>query len=216
MRGWDSGSKLKWLSAEGRLPKHEAAETCINCRAEICRYEALLKPEIHQWILCAPKLELAVGEVAPKGRLGGRKMRQRLRQRIRRLDQALSALKRTLPPRDVHRARIMAKKLCYSSQLLESAFPGVTRRLIDRAGHLQSVLGDLHDIDILSGVARQFVPPQRRGSGAHATCGKSFGCDSRLELTQTLRRLRAKLSSLVCRSISSMLRRRRPSVDRLA
>jgi CHAD domain-containing protein len=100
--------------------------------------------------------------VRSRGKLGGDRMRRRLRKRLRRVQRAARAA-RTLEPHAAHALRIAAKKLRYDAELLAAAFD--VDALLEVAKEVQDVFGDLHDADMrldllggdepLRGVARR-------------------------------------------------------------
>jgi len=83
-----------------------------------------------------------------RGRLGGHRVRDRLRRQLRRL---LEEARRYVASRDselAHQTRIRAKKLRYSLELLEPIRPRLIPKIVERLAELQGLLGDLHDIDV--------------------------------------------------------------------
>ena len=91
-----------------------------------------------------PKLSRA--KPARPGKLGGHRVREQLRRRIKRFDRRLDAALRGGKPGPMHRLRIAAKQLRYCCELLADALEAAGP-LLAELEPLQQSLGDLHDSD---------------------------------------------------------------------
>ena len=89
-------------------------------------------------------LRVAKVELAPRGRLGGHRMRKELRRRLRAVEKRIAA--GSLDPLHAHRLRIAVKKLRYRAELLRRALP--LDGLLEALEPLQKELGELHDLDV--------------------------------------------------------------------
>jgi CHAD domain-containing protein len=87
---------------------------------------------------------LAKLALAPRGRLGGHRMRKELRRKLGAVERLVAA--GALDPREAHRLRIAVKKLRYFAELLRRALrlDGLLEELLP----LQEALGDLRDLDV--------------------------------------------------------------------
>jgi CHAD domain-containing protein len=94
-----------------------------------------------------PAILESTQKLSARGRLGGHKMRKGLLKRIDRFDDRLVAALKSPKPRPMHRLRIAAKQLRYTSEVLESAF-AAARAILSELEPLQQSLGDLHDADV--------------------------------------------------------------------
>lgn len=120
----DAQLHARWLGAE--LPRRGA-----RLQAELRRFRSRTAREVAQLTL------------SPRGRLGGHRMRRKLRRKA----QAVFALVavRPLDPEGAHRLRIAVKKLRYCAELLRKALR--LGALLDELEPLQEALGELHDLD---------------------------------------------------------------------
>ncbi len=80
-------------------------------------------------------------ELAPRGRLGGHRMRRQLRRKLRAVEDLMG---HPLDPKGAHRLRIAVKKLRYRAELLPLK---KLEGLLDELEPLQEALGELHDLD---------------------------------------------------------------------
>ena len=101
-----------------------------------------------------PALLKATQKLSASGKLGGHRMREKLKKRIDAFDDRLAVALKSPKPRPMHRLRIAAKKLRYSCELLESAFDEA-RDLLVELSPLQQLLGDLHDSDARVALLRE-------------------------------------------------------------
>lgn len=101
-----------------------------------------------------PKLLGAMQKLRGAGKLGGHRMRKKLRKRIQNFDERLDAALEKPKPGPMHRLRIAAKQLRYTCELLESAVAPARPLLLELAP-LQQALGDLHDADVRIALLRR-------------------------------------------------------------
>jgi CHAD domain-containing protein len=93
-----------------------------------------------------PALRKAFAALELPGKLGGHRIRKRLRKALRKFEQR-RAVAKSLKPQPTHRLRIAAKQLRYLCELLAPALSSAAR-LLDELEPLQQSLGDLHDSDV--------------------------------------------------------------------
>jgi CHAD domain-containing protein len=91
------------------------------------------------------RLEEAIVRLDGSGRIGGARTRRRLRRRLQLLEQRLELARPLADPRTCHLARLAMKRLRYEAELIDGALP--LGELIVELTRLQSLLGDLHDLD---------------------------------------------------------------------
>jgi CHAD domain-containing protein len=101
-----------------------------------------------------PGILRAVQKLGGAGKLGGHRMRKKLKKRVGRFDDRLDAALENPKPRPMHRLRIAAKQLRYTCELLESAVQPA-RPLLAELAPLQQALGDLHDADVRIALLRR-------------------------------------------------------------
>lgn len=90
----------------------------------------------------------------------GRNLRERARSVLRKLEESVESSREKA--RDeanveaLHRMRLAFKKYRYSVEILAPLFPSVTAELLKRLHAFQTLLGDLHDLDVLLEEAEHF------------------------------------------------------------
>jgi CHAD domain-containing protein len=104
-----------------------------------------------------PTVEAALGALDLRGRLAGKRVRQRLSRRLKDVKQRAAAACKSMDARTAHRLRIGAKKLRYVAELTQPAFPSEIGALIDRLQPLQETLGELHDADVHIPIVEKFL-----------------------------------------------------------
>jgi CHAD domain-containing protein len=82
-----------------------------------------------------------------RGKLGGHRVRKRLRKALRKFEARRAAAAESLAPKETHLLRIAAKRLRYLCELLSPALE-VAASLLDELSPVQQALGDLHDSDV--------------------------------------------------------------------
>jgi CHAD domain-containing protein len=92
-----------------------------------------------------------------RGRLGGHRVRKRLRLRLKGVARRMAAVQKSDDARTAHRLRIGVKKLRYDLELAEPAFPAPVAAMLARLEPLQELLGDLHDADVHLPLVEKFV-----------------------------------------------------------
>jgi CHAD domain-containing protein len=93
-------------------------------------------------------VEEAMNALVQKGRLGGRRVRERLGKRLRGVRKRLRETLQSNDAGTAHQLRIAAKKLRYVAELAQPAFVEQMTALLDKLAPLQETLGDLHDADV--------------------------------------------------------------------
>lgn len=96
----------------------------------------------------APRLERGLAKVEARGRLGGQRLRRRLRRRIAKLGERTKRARASSDPHTAHQLRKAVKKLRYQVELAEPARPSPLGRLLSLLVPLQHLLGELHDRDV--------------------------------------------------------------------
>lgn len=142
--------QLDWLSGHGRaLRGPEAAELRAWIAAPLDRDAAALRIALARWKgEGAARVEAAAAGVRGGRKLGGGGMERRLAKRVRRVARLSREVREGPEPGIAHELRIAAKKLRYTAELLEPAFPRRVEALLGALVPLQETLGDLHDADV--------------------------------------------------------------------
>lgn len=133
------------------------------------RREAALRGALRAWgARTAAEVEAAAARSGGHRRLGGKRSRKVLDRRARRLAKLAREVRDDPGPAAAHALRIAAKKLRYTAELLEAAFPDVAGPLLGALVPLQEALGDLHDADVriarLGRLARRGAVLDRRAA----------------------------------------------------
>ncbi|HZS41965.1 MAG TPA: CHAD domain-containing protein [Polyangia bacterium] len=159
----DLDVQLEWLDAElaNERPSAERAGIAAlagDRRRELGPHEHALAAELeHFRAEVAPRLEEELALVDGAGRFGGRPLRNRLRERLARIETAALEAIESPDPRTAHKLRIAVKKLRYDAELLEPAHPDEIGPILRALVPLQETLGDLHDRDVRLDLLVRFV-----------------------------------------------------------
>ncbi len=141
----DAQLRLEWLkaagAARGALYREEERRLAVELPLAVARVRAWLRAR-------PPAFETLARELAPAGKFGGHRLRERLASLRGQVDRRAAKLDGAPDPRAAHQLRIRAKRLRYAAELLERADPGPVHRLLRDLPHLQSLLGELHDADV--------------------------------------------------------------------
>jgi CHAD domain-containing protein len=116
-----------------------------------------LQEALKTWIAGVPQIEAAVANHDPPGRLGGARVRKRLRRRLRDVQKRMAAVRKSDDAKTAHRLRIGVKKLRYDLELGQPAFPQAIDALLVRLEPLQELLGELHDADVHLPIVEKFL-----------------------------------------------------------
>lgn len=149
----DAAGAVRDLHVELQLPDRLPPSAALAARrAEIARALAAAGPALLLELArfnsrVLPRLERALARLAPKGRLGGHRLRRRLARLLARAE-ARRAAAGGLQPVPAHRLRIALKKVRYGAELLLPAFPAELGALVELLVPLQEGLGRLHDADV--------------------------------------------------------------------
>jgi CHAD domain-containing protein len=166
--------QLGWLDGALRsrandAPERPGIQTLMEeRRIELPAAEEGLRGALARW---QDGLAEAIAETASRidgrGRLGGRRMRKRLCDRMAQARNRLQAAIDSTDAHTAHRLRITAKKLRYDCELLQPAFPDALDPFIKQLVPLQELLGDLHDADVHLPIIERFLvraePAQQAG-----------------------------------------------------
>lgn len=144
-----------------------------------------------------PRLERALARLAPKGKLGGHRLRRRLARLLARAEARREAADGLLPL-PAHRLRIALKKVRYGAELLLPAFPAELGALVALLVPLQDALGLLHDADVHLEEARaRGAPPAAAALRERAALARRLARTlSGFARTKRLPALRARLLAL--------------------
>ena len=134
----DRQLQTDWLASRDKPLQHELALQLPRAEERLSRVLRRFQGKT------LPKLLSAAPET--RGKLGGHRVRKRLRRGIDRFDRRLSAARHSAKPEPMHRLRIAAKQLRYLCELLSDAL-GAAGPLLAELEPLQQSLGDLHDSD---------------------------------------------------------------------
>lgn len=154
--------QLAWLDAAGeRADERERPgiqALASERRAKLPRRLERLNAALGRWTgEGVVTVEEAVATLELRGRLGGRRVRQRLSERLKNVARRLDAAAESPDARTAHRLRIGAKKLRYLAELCQPAFPSEMEALLDRLQALQETLGNLHDSDVHIPIIEKFL-----------------------------------------------------------
>jgi CHAD domain-containing protein len=154
--------QLGWLdqSAKDASEKERPGIAALRAQraARLDKRIAKLRAALGTWTAeGAAAVEAALAELDLSGRLGGRRVRQRMVGRLRTVKRRMRAATRSLDPATTHALRIGAKKLRYAAELAQPAFPADMDALIDRLQPLQETLGSLHDADVHVVLVERFL-----------------------------------------------------------
>jgi CHAD domain-containing protein len=153
--------QLRWLDAAagnareadraGIMALRQARERKLEPKLEA------LQDALVRWQGEVVAVEQAAAELKQKGRLGGRRVRARLGERLRGVGKRLTAALEANDARTAHKLRIAVKKLRYVAELCQPAFPDQMAGLLDKLAPLQETLGELHDADVHLPLVEKFL-----------------------------------------------------------
>jgi CHAD domain-containing protein len=162
--------QLAWLATcYRRLHHRERPRMRAWITSPLRLREAALRTALRAWReQTAAEVSAAAAAITGRGRLGGKRPRKVLERRARRLAKLAREVRADPEPTAAHALRISAKKLRYTAELLEAAFPSISARLLGALVPLQETLGELHDADVriarLGGLARRGAVVDRRAA----------------------------------------------------
>lgn len=162
--------QLAWLATcQRRLHHRERPRMRAWITSPLRRREAALRAALRAWgAQTAGEVEEAAAQIGRRRRLGGKRSRKVLDRRAQRLAKLAREVRDDPDPAAAHALRISAKKLRYTAELLEPAFPDVAGPLLAALVPLQEKLGELHDADVriarLGRLARRGAVLDRRAA----------------------------------------------------
>jgi CHAD domain-containing protein len=116
-----------------------------------------LQAALEKWTTDTAEVLAAITTLDVRGRLGGHRVRKRLRRRLKDVARRMAAVRKSDDAHTAHSLRIGVKKLRYDLELAEPAFPEPVKAMLARLEPLQELLGDLHDADVHLPVVEKFV-----------------------------------------------------------
>lgn len=135
--------RVQWLEEEGSLSSLATAE-----RAALPEQVAAARSAVKGWRKTGlPALRQAM-QAHHDDRSLARVARKQLDRHRRRVRKAEKALAKKPEAETFHRLRIALKKLRYEVEVWQVVAPKETESLLEHMARLQSLLGDLHDVDV--------------------------------------------------------------------
>jgi len=107
-----------------------------------------LKTEIPRWGKRGTKVLGKLDGLAPKGKLGGHRLREALVDELEKLELKVIAAEQDSSPLPMHELRKAVKKYRYALELIEPAMPREVGEILGSLVPLQDALGTLHDTDV--------------------------------------------------------------------
>ncbi len=203
--------QMSWMVRElnGRNAPKELNRLNGRLKRRLPGLERRLRRELARWQRkVAPKLVEHVRALQHEGPLGGRRVRDALKRRLKRIDKRISRLLRDSDPDGVkaHELRIQLKKLRYQAELVRPAFPRRVDNLLDQLVPFQQLLGDLHDVQARADLLRRTL------SSRAGTPRRVYARDVLAKVEETQVQLAAEASALLDRwhkeRVARTLRRR--------
>jgi CHAD domain-containing protein len=197
--------QIQWLQSQGQGSRGALHPIINERKRKLLAAARELHRRISQWRRgTAPALAKALTSVRSAGRLGGDRMRRRLKKKLARVMPQLKSFDEATDPATIHRLRIALKKLRYDVELLEAAFPAYAGLALSVLAPLQGELGLVHDEDVRSELLAKL--------GARAREPGRAAIDALLRDVLKLRRqqvnaLSEKIGWLVSEKIPERLRR---------
>ena len=109
---------------------------------------AALKSEVPRWGKRGVKTLGRLDQLAPKGKLGGHRLRDKLIAELEELELKVITAEQDPSPAPMHELRKAVKRYRYSLELLEPAMPTEVGEIFASLVPLQDTLGTLHDTDV--------------------------------------------------------------------
>lgn len=142
-----------WLSSAAKEEKNSVRRDISSLRqarlAGLKDAEAKLRAEVQRWSeRTAPRLLRKLEGLKDAHRFGGRRVREHLRERVRRLDKRMKRYADAPDAASAHNVRKTLKKLRYELEIFQPAFRRTMDALLEVLVPLQDSLGELHDADV--------------------------------------------------------------------
>jgi CHAD domain-containing protein len=133
----------------GRARQRDALAALIEHRQDdLRRAEKRLLEALQRWRETEPRLLGALETLDRKGKLGGHRVRARLRRRLKTLRERMRDADASLRADVAHALRIAVKKLRYDAELVQPALQQQVTAVLEAVEPLQELLGNLHDADV--------------------------------------------------------------------
>lgn len=144
--------QAKWLASAAKDEKAHARDITRLRRARLTGLgdaEARLRAEVKRWAeRTAPRLLRKLDGLQDAHRFGGRRVRELLRERVRRMDKLMRRYTKAPDAATAHEVRKELKKLRYELEIIQPAFRRTMDALLEVLVPLQDGLGELHDADV--------------------------------------------------------------------
>jgi CHAD domain-containing protein len=154
----DAQLQISWLGEAllsatelpgGRARRRDALAALIEHRQDdLRRAEKRLLEALRRWRETEPRLLGALETLDRKGKLGGRRVRARVRRRLKTLRKRMRDAEGALRADVAHALRIAVKKLRYDAELVRPALQQQADAVLEAVEPLQELLGNLHDADV--------------------------------------------------------------------
>ena len=132
-----------------RPRQRDALAALIEHRQDDLRHaEKRLLEALRRWRETEPRLLGALETLDRKGKLGGHRVRARLRRRLKALRKRMRDADASLRADVAHALRIAVKKLRYDAELVQPALPEQLAAVLEAVEPLQELLGNVHDADV--------------------------------------------------------------------
>lgn len=163
-----------WLDeASRKVKKDRAGLTALRNarRSGLREKETRLHAELERWVdRTVPRLLRKLEGLDGKRRFGGRRVRDSLRQRLRRVEKRMDTYADAPDAASAHALRKELKKLRYELEIFQPAFRRTLDALLEVLVPLQDALGELHDADVrlelFERLAAEAPPRERKASRA--------------------------------------------------
>jgi CHAD domain-containing protein len=161
--------------------------------AQLDAREHRLRAELERWVeRTVPKLLARMDTLEGRHRFGGRRVREHLRRRLRRVQQRMEAYMDAPDSESAHELRKDVKKLRYELEIFQPAFRRTMDALMEVLVPLQDGLGELHDADVrlevFERLAAEATPRERKAARALLSIVRDERAKRAAEIARELQR----------------------------
>ncbi len=198
--------QIQWLQSQPGARRTALRPILIEQRQALLAAARELRGRVSHWRnQTAPALaKLMLSAVRSKGRLGGARMRRRLKKKLAQTVPELEGFDEAKDALTLHRLRIALKKHRYDVELLELAFPAYAGLALSVLAPLQSELGSVHDKDVRLELLSRF---SAKASDRHRAEIEALLSEILASRRQEVEGLSKKIGWLVLEKIPDRLRR---------